>query len=66
MLRIKKGSIIRSVDELHENMQVKIHLTDGNTACNITSKEKEPANENGADKDISSLNFEEAIVSLKI
>lgn len=43
---MEKGNIIRSVDELHENMQVKIHLTDGNATCNITSKEKEPANEN--------------------
>lgn len=43
---IEKGDIIRSIDQLHENMKVKIHLTDGNATCNITSKEKEPANEN--------------------
>ncbi|MFY9177711.1 MAG: exodeoxyribonuclease VII large subunit [Caldicoprobacterales bacterium] len=42
---IEKGDIIRSIDQLHENMKVKIHLTDGNATCNITSKEKEPANE---------------------
>ena len=43
---IEEGNIIRSVDELHENMEIRIHLTDGNATCNITSKEKEPSNEN--------------------
>ena len=43
---IDNGSIIRSVDQLHEDMPVRIRLTDGNATCNITRKEKEMGDEN--------------------